>query len=247
MLRKHYLFRSLWSLSGMLALALLLVACNGNNNPTSNNTPTPSAQTLIKNAQAAIQKVTSYHFNLKSQNIGTNSSLPLQSADGDVIVPDKLQANANVLFSGAVIQAQIITIGDDEYLNLLGTWQKTSGLLDPRALSDPQTGVAAILGHLQNPSTPEASSSGSTPCWSISGTLDATYLAGITGGGAPAGSIDNITTCIGKSDNLPYSILIKGIAAQGDTAQTSRTLTLSKFNEQITITAPVIPGTTATP
>jgi hypothetical protein len=246
MLRKQYLFRSLCSLSGMLALALLLLACNGTSNTTSNHTPAPSAQTLIKNAQAAIQKVTSYHFNLKSQNIGASSALPIQSADGDVIVPDKLQANANVLFSGAVIQAQIITVGNDEYLNLLGSWQKTSGLLDPQALSDPQTGVAAILGHLQNPSAPVSSSSGTTPCWSISGTLNATYLAGITGGGAPAGSVDNVTTCIGKSDNLPYSILIKGIAAQGDTAQTSRTLTLSKFNEHITITAPVIPGATAT-
>ena len=215
-------------------LVLLLTACGGQNDGS-----TPSAQQLIKNAQTAIQKVTSYHFNLKAENIGTSSSLPIESADGDIIVPDKLQANANVLFNGALVQAQIVTIGNDEYLNVLGTWQKTTGLFDPRALADPQKGVAAILGHLQNPSTPVDSTSGNTPCWSISGKLDASYLSGITGGNVPAGTMDDVTTCIGKSDNLPYSVLIKGIAAQGDTAQTSRTLTLSKFNEKITITAPI--------
>lgn len=240
MLSKRYpLVQSLASLCGTLALVLLLVGCGGN------NTPTPSAQQLIKNAQAAIQKVTAYHFNLKATNLGANSALPVQSADGDIIVPDKLQANANVLFSGSVIQAQLITIGDDEYLNIaiLGGWQKTSNLLDPRKLSDPQTGVAAMLGHLQNPSTPSDSSSGNTPCWSISGKLDASYLASITGGGAPAGTMDDVTVCIGKSDNLPYVIVIKGVAAEGDTVQTSRTFTLSKFNEQITITAPSLTPT----
>jgi hypothetical protein len=239
---RYRLTKSLYSFCATLALALLLAACGGSNNTTS----VPSAQQLIKDAQAAIQKVTAYHFTLKASNIGTSSSLPIQSADGDIVAPDKLQANVNVVLSGSVIQAEIIAIGNDGYLNLLGSWQKTNGLLDPRALADPQTGVAALLGHLQNLSTPTDSSSGNVPCWSVSGELDASYLAGITGGGAPAGTRDNITVCIGKSDNLPYSIIIKGIAAQGDSAQTTRTFTLSKFNEQITITAPTVTGS-ATP
>jgi lipoprotein LprA len=226
------LTRSPYILGGLLALALLLIGCGGS------TSTAPSAQSLIKNAQAAIGKVTAYHFNLKAQNIGTGGSLPIQSADGDIVVPDKLQANANVVFGGATVQAQLIAIGSNQYINVLGGWQQASGLLDPRVLSDPQTGVAAILGHLQNPSTPSDSSSNGTPCWSISGKLDASYLAGITGGGAPAGTMDDVTTCIGKSDNLPYLIVIKGIAAKGDTAQTTRTFTLSKFNESVTINAP---------
>lgn len=229
---------------GILALGVLLAGCGG-------STPsTPSAQQLLKDAQTAIRKVTSYHFNLKSQNIGTTGTLPIQSADGDIVVPDRLQANANVIFNGGSAQAQIIAIGNVQYVNVLGSWQQTSGLLDPRVLSDPQTGVAALLGHVQNPATPSDSTSNGTPCWSITGTLQASYLAGITGGGVAAGTRDTVTVCIGKNDTLPYLIVITGIAAQGDTAQTTRTFTLSKFNEQITIAPPpglATPAVTATP
>ena len=78
-----------------------------------------------------------------------------------------------------------------------------------------------------------------TPCWSINGTLDAKYLAAITGGGAPSGTMDAVNTCIGKSDNLPYLIKINGVAAQGDSSKTVRNFKLSKFNESLTITAPI--------
>ncbi len=222
-------------LPGLLALALILTmtACGGGN--------APSAQQLIVNAQAAIRKVTSYHFNLVVDNPGANAVLTIKTADGDVVVPDKLKANASVLILGTVIQVQMITTSGQEYITdpISNKWEKTSGLLDPRALSNPNTGVAAILGHIQNLSTPTDSNVDGKPCWSIDGTLDAKYLAGITGGTAPAGTTDHVTTCIGKSDNLPYLIKITGIAAQGDTDKTVRTFKLSKFNEHITITAPI--------
>ena len=156
-------------------------------------------------------------------------------------MPDKLKANANVLILGNVVQVKIITIGANQYVTdpITNNWLKTSGLLDPRTLSDPNKGVSAILGHIQNPSTPADSSVDGHPCWSIDGTLDARYLAAITGGGAPSGSIVKITTCIGKTDNLPYLIKMTGIAAQGDSANTARTFKLSKFGENLTITAPI--------
>ena len=103
-------------------------------------------------------------------------------------------------------------------------------------------GVAAILGHIQNPSTVNDTNANvdGRPCWNVNGKLDPTYLSGITLGVAPAGTLDSVTTCIGKSDNLPYLISITGIAATGDTASTTRTFTLSKFGESISITPPPV-------
>ncbi|HKF37316.1 MAG TPA: LppX_LprAFG lipoprotein, partial [Ktedonobacteraceae bacterium] len=216
---------------GLLALVLLLAACGG-------SPQAPDAHQLIKDAQAAIQQVTSYHFKLVTTNPGTGGKLPITAAEGDIVIPDKLKANANTLFSGTNVQVEIIAIGNQQYVFLFGAWQPTTGLLDPRTLSDPQKGVAAILGNIQNPSTPEDANVGGKQCWNITGKLDPTYLAGITGGGAPAGSTDDVSTCIGKSDKLPYQIIIKGVAAAGDAGNTVRTFTLSKFGEQVTIEAP---------
>jgi hypothetical protein len=242
MLKQLKASRSLsrWGITGLLALVLLLLltACGGSSTPSNN---TPSAQQLIKNAQAAIQKVSSYHFNLAVDNPGTGGVLVIKSADGDILVPHKLKAKASVLILGNVVQVQIITIDNNQYVTdpITGNWMHTTGLLDPRSLSNSSTGVSAILGHIQNPSTPTDANVGGTSCWSINGTLDAKYLAGITGGGAPAGSIVAVTTCIGKADNLPYQIKMTGIAAAGDNKNTVRTFTLSKFGESLTITAPI--------
>ena len=234
--------RSLLVLAGFLFLLLLLLAACGN----SSSSQSPDANQLIKDAQAAIQRVTSYHFKLVTDNPGTGAKLPIISAEGDILVPDKLKANANALFVGNIVQVQIIAIGNQQYILLFGAWQKTTGLLDPRTLSDPQKGVSSILGHIQNPSTPSDSTVGGKPCWKINGKLDPVYLAGITGGGAPAGSTDDISSCIGKTDKLPYQIIIKGPAAAGDTNKTVRTFTLSNFGEQVTIEAPIAPASTPT-
>lgn len=227
--------RPLPTILGLLALVVALAACGGS--PSS----APDAHQLIIQAQAAIQKVQSYNFNLAVDNPGTGTALVIKTANGDVLVPDKLKANANVLVFGNVVQVQLITIADMQYVTdpITNKWMHTTGLLDPRTLSNSKTGIAAILGHIQNPSTPTSTSVDGKPCWSIDGTLDAQYLAGITGGGAPSGTTDKINTCIGQSDKLPYLIKVTGIAASGDTAKTARTIKLSKFNETLTITAPI--------
>lgn len=231
--------RSLLSLPGLMFVIIFLLAACGGSSGTA-----PDVHQLIKDSQAAIQRVTSYHFKLVTENPGTGSTLPITNAEGDILVPDKLKANANALFAGNNVQVQIIAIGNQQYILLFGAWQATSGLLNPRTLSDPQRGVAAILGHIQNPTTPSDSTAGGRPCWQVNGKLDPAYLAGITGGGAPAGSTDDISACIGKSDNLPYQIIIKGPAATGDTDKTARTFTLSNFGEQVTIEAPITPTST---
>lgn len=222
------------SIVSLLALILLLTACGGDNNA-------PNAKDLISKAQTAFQKVTSYHFNLNAEKPGTAGLLAIKIADGDVLVPDKLEADTNALFMNSAVQLKIIAIGDKQYYTdpMTGTWTATTGLLNPRSLADPQTGISAILGHIENPSPPTSDSVDGTDCWSIKGKLDAQYLSGITGGGQPGGTKVDTTVCIGKADNLTYLIRINGQAVKGDTDKTVRTFKLSKFGETLTIEAPI--------
>jgi hypothetical protein len=114
-----------------------------------------------------------------------------------------------------------------------------NGLIDPRTLTNPDTGIISVVGKVKNLSKPVGSNANGVPCWSVSGTLDAQDLTFFTGGGAPAGSQLQVSACIGQDDSLPYHIEIVGAAGRGDTPQTSRTFDLSNYNEQITISAPI--------
>ena len=219
----------------IVLLSCVLGACGGD------TASAPTAQQLIKNAQTALQKVKAYHFNLVAEGAGAGGFLVIKSADGDTVVPDKLQANADAVVLGNIVKVKIISLANKQYVTdpISRNWQVTSGLLDPRTLSDSKTGIVAILGLIQNPSTPTDSNVDGKACWSINGKLKAKDIQGITGGGTPADATDDVTTCIGKSDNLPYTIRITGMAIQGDTDKTVRTFKLSKFNESISIMAPI--------
>nr|BBH93879.1 hypothetical protein KTA_20780 [Thermogemmatispora argillosa] len=225
--------RCLVMLAG-LAIALWLVACGGSS--------VPDARQLLTQAQAAMQKVQSYHFNLKVEHAGSGAGLMIQSADGDLVVPDRLQAQANASLMGSVMQVRIIVVGEKQYVTdpFTERWQTISGLPDPRVLSDSRTGIAALLGQIRNPSTPSESTIDGVACWQIAGKLDASYLRGFLGDQTRAGSQLDAVVWIGQSDKLPRQIRLTGVAADGDTSQTVRTLKLSKFNETITISAPAV-------
>jgi hypothetical protein len=219
-----------------MALTFIVAACGDD---TKSNAP--AAQELIQKSQQAIQAVKSYHFTLATENPGQNpGGMTLKSADGDIQVPDKLKASASVIYAGIGVNTDIVALGDKQYYKdpITGQWQETNDLIDPRVITSSDTGISALLGSLQDPSTPQDSSVDGTPCWSIDGKLDTKYIGSITGLSTGGGKTVDATVCIGKSDNLPYQIVIKGKAVDGDKDDTKRTFTLSKFNETLDIQAP---------
>jgi len=232
------------TIGGLLALIFILASCqSGCGSSNSINKPSlPTAPQLISQAQDAIQKVKSYHFNLSTTHPGktTSNSILIDKADGDIQVPDKLQAKANATAFGYTITTQVIAIANQQYYTdpITGSWTQATNLLDPRTITNSRTGIAGILGHIEQPTSPTDSNVGNIPCWSINGTLDARYLSVITGQTTQPGHMMNTTICIGKSDNLLYSLRMQGIAIQGDTAQTVRTFLLSRFNESLKISEP---------
>jgi hypothetical protein len=230
------------TISGLLALIFVLASCQSScGSPTPKPKP-PTAPQLLRQAQYAIQHVKSYRFTLSSTHQGkvTNGAIQINKADGDVQVPDKLRAQATANAMGMIVTTQLIAIANRQYYTnpLTGLWTKTSHLLDPRTLTSRRTGIAGILGHIKHPTTPTNGNVENTPCWIINGTLDARYLSVITQQPAQARRTIHITVCIGKSDNRPYQLRMQGIAVQGDTRQTVRTILLSHFNEPLSITEP---------
>ncbi len=72
---------------------------------------------------------------------------------------------------------------------ITGQWRVIKGILAPRTLTNPNTGIISLVGKVQNVSQPVDDSVNGVPCWHIAGQLDAKYLAFFTGGGEPSGTM----------------------------------------------------------
>jgi hypothetical protein len=208
----------------------------------------PDASSLIHDGQKAINTDKAFHFKMKLDHPGTGSaaSISIDAADGDVQRPDKAKGTATVSQGGAAIDVQFIGIGKQQYAltPLSPSWMPVNLGINLGQLLDPKAGVGAILGAMQNPKNiGDDTVLNDGDCWLVEGTVPAGALAPITGGDPTATTPLDTTVCIAKNLDAqglrqPYQIVLKGIAADGDTAQTTRTFTLTKFNESIDIEPP---------
>ena len=230
-----------------IASALLIAGCtppwqHGSAAVANSLAPKPTAQQLLNTLQKNFRSVTTFHVTLKVDNLGTTSGSQIQirTADGDVIMPDKVKAQANVLFSGQPVTVKLISIGDIQYLTdpITGQWRVVKGVLNASTLTNPDTGLISLASKLQHVTGPTDDAIHDKPCWRVNGMMDAKSLAFFTGGGVPAGTMLQASICVGKADGLPYQLSVVGQAAKSDTSQTSRTFTISGYNETISITAP---------
>lgn len=244
------------SLKRSLSFAILCIGCiwliSGCSIPwrhrtisaSSANIPEPTAQQLLTAVQKNFRAISSFHVDLQVQNPGPASAdkIQINSADGDVLMPDKVKAQASVVLSGQSVTVNLISAGNNEYITdpITGQWRVIKGVLDPRTLTNPNTGLISLISKIQRVSSPVSDVVNNVPCWRVTGQLDAKNIAFFTGGGVPAGTMLQTNACIGKLDSLPYQVIVTGEAAAGDTAQTAYNFALSQYNENINISAPAI-------
>lgn len=232
-----------------LVSALLLVGCTlpwqHNNTAVANGLgPKPTAQQVLNTIQKNFRTVSTFHVVMKTDNLGSSSGSQIQirSADGDVIMPDRVKAQANVLFSGQPVTVKLVSIASIQYITdpITGQWRIIKGVLNASTLTNPDTGIISLASKLQKVSGPSDDTVSGVPCWRVNGLLDAKSLAFLTGGGVPGGTMLQTSICVGKADGLPYEISVVGRASASDTLQTTRSFDISNYNEKISITAPQI-------
>ncbi len=244
-------WRSLACLVLCLASVVLVTGCtvpwkkhSHNANTRAANAPRPTTQQLIASLEKNFRAVDAFHVTMQVQNAGpaAQDQVQIRSANGDVVMPDKVKAQATVIMSGQSVTVNLISVGDNQFITdpITGQWRIIKGVLDPRKLTNPTTGIISLVSKVQNVSQPSSDLVSGVPCWRITGQLDAKEIAFFTGGGVPAGTLLQTTACMGKGDSLPYQVSVKGQAASGDTLQTTRIFDMANYNESVTITAPQI-------
>ncbi len=67
-------------------------------------------------------------------------------------MPDKVKAQASVILSGQNVQVNLISVGDTQVITdpLTGQWRVIKGVLDPRTLTNPDTGIVSVISKVQN-------------------------------------------------------------------------------------------------
>lgn len=217
----------------MGALLAITAGCGGSS--------TVSASTLLPKAQSTLNAATSAHFVLASQNIpasGTN----LRGGDGELARPDKLRGTFEVQVFGLPAKVSAVAISG-KFWALLPFQSKYQlvkpsefGLGDPSQLIDPHTGLSRLLTELEHPKVVGRERLSGELVEKISGTVTGPQIDNFLPDAAPSQPV-HLTFAIDPSSHQMRQAVATGPFVS-KSSQSSYTLTLTNYNEAVTITPP---------
>ncbi|HXC25364.1 MAG TPA: LppX_LprAFG lipoprotein [Gemmatimonadaceae bacterium] len=204
-------------------------------------TPPPAAAELLRHAAANFMKTRALQFALVAHQIPAGLHLSgVAGGDGSAIWPDHLVFQGSIQQTPALAMSFVMVMcGPAQYIELGdGVFQQIPGAPNVgRLLFAPDTSfVANVLLHLEQPSTPQAATLEQVATWHLTGTIPNKVLAPLTGVGGP-GPVQ-AELWIGQQDLRLHQVTLRGAMFTGDSAQTTRTLSFSHFDEHLTLTVP---------
>ncbi len=139
-------------------LALVLAACSGRGTA---GEPTPEPAVLLEEAVSAIRQKETFRLSVEHTGakyfFGTDfGSLEFRRAEGQFVMPDKIQAKVRVVFGGLPVDADIYARGEDQWLRGIWTNQQWQNMIivqgfNPEALiSREDTGIGAAIRALKD-------------------------------------------------------------------------------------------------
>jgi hypothetical protein len=228
----------------LFAVAIVILsACGGGGGggtPTSTGT-LPPAVSVLPAAVQAFSSLQTFHFSLAHEN-GTSpipNGLQLVSADGDVIVPDRMDANIEAKVGDQTVKVEIIGVGDQGWMTnpFNRQWQPLPSGTTIKDIFDPAQGVKAIIGSLQNAQVVGQEKVGGAQTWHVKGSVQSDVLT-VPVPIARPGLTVGIEVWIGVDDSLIRQVYLEGPIAPGEPDNIVRQLALSDFGENVTIEAP---------
>ena len=186
-----------------------------------------------------MSQLSTFHFRLEHSDDGStpfSDTLDITQAEGDVVSPDSVSIDFAGRFSDRfAMRASLITIGDDSYMTnpLSGNWERVPAEVSPLGFFDPQKGIGAMIAGIRNP----ALSSKDGNEFEITGDLEAQALRPLLGPATQDGTV-RVEIALDKSALYMKRAVIHGRLTAGETDGVTRTITLSQFNEPLSISPP---------
>ncbi|MDY6911815.1 MAG: LppX_LprAFG lipoprotein [Chloroflexota bacterium] len=220
-----------------LAVSLLFCAC-GRDDTSAEPSPSLTAEQIIERCSEEVAALQSFHFELDQEGGGTPIAMGLEmdAASGDMLKPDKL----NIEVSAGFIQVELITVGDITYMTnpLNGNWEPLPNNLTAVRLFDPNIGIKVVVSGITNATVLGEEKVGGALCYYVRGVIDSGELSAISCGAAIEGITIDTDIWISKKDFLPRKFRFEGQITKNEEIGIVRILTVSEFNEPVTIELP---------
>jgi hypothetical protein len=222
----------------VIVVALAVVGCGGGGGKAK---PAPPTRTIVADALQRTAKLKSFHFVLKVEHAPTGvPGLTLTLADGDLLVPDQLQARVNGTFGRAPIQTDIVIAGSRSLLKdpITNQWRLFSAGTNPGVLVK---GVPSLLRSATAVRNTGSEKVGGADCYRLEGMVRSADVAPLVGVKPGARQVP-FTVWIDKADSYLRRIRLDGPVADGEPQDIVRTVELSNFDKPVTIAQPKVSG-----
>jgi hypothetical protein len=163
----------------------------------------------------------------------------MERADGDIVRPDRLQADVIAKLRGITARSKVIAVGDRTWISnpFNQTMQQLPAGTSVRQIFDPGVGVGRIINSIQEPKRSGEERIDGVDVYVIEGTIDSGELRSVAPV-AESGQTVRVRLLIGKNDFLPRFLRLDGPLISTEQPTIARKVTLSKFDEQISIEPP---------
>ena len=222
--------------AGAVLTGLFLSACSGEEQAPAAADPAA----ILARAASAVAGVSTFHFKLTHEN-GTTAmplNFELVSAEGDVVVPDRLAAEVTARAITFNVSLRVVGIDDRTWVTNPFTrrWQELPGatLSD---IADPASLVVALVQGLAEVRIGETLEIAGETGYRLEGVLESDALrAAVPTAGS--GHLVSVDLWISGADWLPRRARIAGRLSGAEPENIVRQIEFSRFNASVEISAP---------
>jgi lipoprotein LprG len=143
-------------LAAVALLTVVLAGCSHDDKAAPNES-LPSGVELVSEAATATGALKSAHVKIETE--GEVGSLPMRSAEGDLLRSGDAKGKIQLQTLGVLIESDFVVLGKNIYLKgATGGWQTldisvAANIYDPSAILDPNRGIAKLLSSAKDPKT----------------------------------------------------------------------------------------------
>jgi hypothetical protein len=231
-MKTRYLIRSVFPL---LALLLILAACNGDDDADQ------SPDEIVDAAITAFDETESARFTIEIEGaipIDAEGLLALSSVEGELERPESARADAGIVFAGSRVTMELVAVDGEMFLRniLTGNWERAPSDLqyDPSAVFDDNQGIGAILAQLDELEHEGSDTIQGIDTWHLSGTAPASAVASLTGDFFDSDTLF-VDLWIAQDEHYLVRVELREIEDQDEA---DWVLTLFDHNEPVSIARP---------